>query len=289
MPRAIAMHHRPFVQIRDRGQPDMRMRPHIDAAASPEFDRPHMIQEHERPHGALLRRRQRPPNLESAQIAAARHHHRSGSRHHQTRSSWSFLPLNPATMPILVTPAPSRHPPIAAKPPSGAARSRLCRSVAAPLRGSAAALRGGLPHRSVAAPLGKRAALGDLYFKSNTSTSASLPFDSFTATSSLSASASPAFSVWPLATISPRHMDPGTTPRRQRQLGAFIAVEQARVQPGVLMDLHRALGAIRRHQRLQAAALLRIAEFTPRTPARCRPRQARSRSAADAFRHPAAG
>ena len=27
----------------------MRMRPHIDAAASPEFDRPHMIQEHEGP------------------------------------------------------------------------------------------------------------------------------------------------------------------------------------------------------------------------------------------------
>ena len=116
MPRAIAMHHRPFVQICDRGQPDMRMRPHIDAAASPEFDRPHMIQEHERPDGALLRRRQRPPNLESAQIAAARHHHRFNLARAVIRQGrhGHFSQLNPATAFHLSN---TRHPSIVARPP----------------------------------------------------------------------------------------------------------------------------------------------------------------------------
>ena len=62
-------------QIGDGGKPDMRMRPHIDAGAGAKLDRPHFVEKHEGPDHAPLRRRQRAPDFEIAEIGGARHDH----------------------------------------------------------------------------------------------------------------------------------------------------------------------------------------------------------------------
>ncbi|KAG1256364.1 hypothetical protein G6F65_016343 [Rhizopus arrhizus] len=58
----------------------------------------------------------------------------------------------------------------------------------------------------------------------------------------------------------PRHMHPGAAASGQGQSGGLGPVEQASIQARVLMDLHRAVFTIRRHQGLQPATLLRVAE-----------------------------
>ena len=71
------MHDLAVEQIGDGGEPDMRMRPHVEAVAGREHRRPEMIEEHERPDHARLRRRQRAPHREAvAEIGGARHDHR---------------------------------------------------------------------------------------------------------------------------------------------------------------------------------------------------------------------
>ena len=62
-------------QIGDRGEPDMRMRPHVEALAQDELGRPHLVPEDEGTHHLPPRRGQGPAHLEPAQVAGARHDH----------------------------------------------------------------------------------------------------------------------------------------------------------------------------------------------------------------------
>ena len=62
-------------QIGDGREPDMRMRAHVDAHAGLEFGRAHVIDEDEGADHAPLRRRQRAPHFEGAEIGRARHDH----------------------------------------------------------------------------------------------------------------------------------------------------------------------------------------------------------------------
>jgi hypothetical protein len=56
----VTMQDLALEQIGDRGQPDMRMRPHIERAAGREFDRSHLVEEDERADATSLRGRQHP-------------------------------------------------------------------------------------------------------------------------------------------------------------------------------------------------------------------------------------
>ena len=70
------MHDLAVEQIGHRGEPDVRMRPHVEAVAGLEYGRAEMIEEHERADHARLRRRQRAPHREAvAEIGGARHDH----------------------------------------------------------------------------------------------------------------------------------------------------------------------------------------------------------------------
>ncbi len=64
----VAMHDFAVEQIGDGGEPDMRVRPHVDAVAGAEHRRSEMIEEDERPDHARARRRQRAMHLEAAEI-----------------------------------------------------------------------------------------------------------------------------------------------------------------------------------------------------------------------------
>ena len=57
-PKRVAVHLRAFEQIGDGGQPDMGMRPHIDALAGREIHRPEIVEEHERADAAPRHLRQ---------------------------------------------------------------------------------------------------------------------------------------------------------------------------------------------------------------------------------------
>ena len=72
---AVAMPHFALEQIGDRGEPDMRVRPHVDAVTDQEFGRPHLVEENERADHLFLCRRQRAAHFEAAEIAGARHDH----------------------------------------------------------------------------------------------------------------------------------------------------------------------------------------------------------------------
>jgi len=74
-PERVTMHDLAVEQIGQRGEPDMRMRPHVEAGAGGEYGGTEMIEEHERTDGAAGRMRQRAPNAESAEVDAARHDH----------------------------------------------------------------------------------------------------------------------------------------------------------------------------------------------------------------------
>ena len=71
---AVAVGDLAVEQIGDGGEADVRVRAHVDAArdAGRELDRPHVVEEHERPDHPVLREGQHPPHLEPAQIAAPR-------------------------------------------------------------------------------------------------------------------------------------------------------------------------------------------------------------------------
>ena len=55
---AVAMHDLAFEQVGDRREADVRMRPHVDAAARRKHGRAHVIEKHERPDHAALGRGQ---------------------------------------------------------------------------------------------------------------------------------------------------------------------------------------------------------------------------------------
>ena len=69
------MHDLAVEEVGHGGEPDMRMRAHVDALAEEELGRPHLVEEDERPDHLPLRRRQRAAHLEAAEIAGARHDH----------------------------------------------------------------------------------------------------------------------------------------------------------------------------------------------------------------------
>ena len=72
---AVAVPHLALEQEGHRGEPDVRVRAHVDAIADQELRGPHLVEEDERPDHLLLRRRQRAAHLEGAKIAGARHDH----------------------------------------------------------------------------------------------------------------------------------------------------------------------------------------------------------------------
>lgn len=63
------MLERAVEQIRDRGQRNMRVRPHIDAGSRGELRRPQMIEKNERPDHLPGWNGQNPPHHESAKVA----------------------------------------------------------------------------------------------------------------------------------------------------------------------------------------------------------------------------
>src|SRR5205807_3623231 len=72
---AVAVHDLAVEQIAHRGEPDVRMRTHVEAVAGAELGRPEMIEEDERPDHASPRRGQRAPHREPAEVDRARHDH----------------------------------------------------------------------------------------------------------------------------------------------------------------------------------------------------------------------
>src|SRR3954463_5198393 len=69
--KTIAMLDFAFEQIRDRGQTNMRMRPHIDTCARRKLHRPHVIQKNKGPDHAPAAIWQDASDLEAAKISAA--------------------------------------------------------------------------------------------------------------------------------------------------------------------------------------------------------------------------
>src|SRR5579864_7291820 len=83
------MHDFAVEQVGDGGEPDMRVRPHVDAIAGLEHRRPEMVEEDERPDHARLPRRQRAMHLEAAEIDRARHDHlRDGVARWRIAEAW---------------------------------------------------------------------------------------------------------------------------------------------------------------------------------------------------------
>src|SRR5580704_8294977 len=70
---AVAVHDLAVEQIGDGREPDMRMRPDVDAIAGAEYCRSEMVEEDERPHHARARRRQRAVHLEAAEVDRTRY------------------------------------------------------------------------------------------------------------------------------------------------------------------------------------------------------------------------
>jgi len=72
---AVAMHDLAIEQKGDGGEPDMGMRPHVDALAGTELDRPEMVEEDEGPDHAPFDVGQGAADRKAAEIDAARHDH----------------------------------------------------------------------------------------------------------------------------------------------------------------------------------------------------------------------
>src|ERR1700681_923343 len=73
--KTVAMHDFAVEQVGDGGEPNMRVRPHVDAVAGFENRRAEMIEEDERPDHARAPRGQRAMHWEPAEIDRARHDH----------------------------------------------------------------------------------------------------------------------------------------------------------------------------------------------------------------------
>ena len=71
-PEVVAVDDFTVVKISESREPDMRMRPHVEAVPALEFRRAEMIEEHERPDGAARAMRQRPAHRKSVEVDAAR-------------------------------------------------------------------------------------------------------------------------------------------------------------------------------------------------------------------------
>src|ERR1700722_15098898 len=69
----VAMDDLAIKQKRHGGEPDMGMRPHVDALAGAELDRPEMVEEDEGPDHAPLDVGQGAADAKAAEIDAARH------------------------------------------------------------------------------------------------------------------------------------------------------------------------------------------------------------------------
>src|ERR1700730_16537442 len=73
---AVAVQDFTVEQIGDRGEADMRVRPHVETPACWQHYGTHLVKEHERPHRPALRRRQRSAHFEAVpEISGARHDH----------------------------------------------------------------------------------------------------------------------------------------------------------------------------------------------------------------------
>ena len=72
---AVAVHDLAVEQEGDGGEPDVRMRPHVDALAAAELGRPEVIEEDEGADHAPLAVGQRAADREAAEIDAARNDH----------------------------------------------------------------------------------------------------------------------------------------------------------------------------------------------------------------------
>jgi hypothetical protein len=65
------MHELPLEQIRDGREPNVRMRPHVDACPGLEADRAHVVDEDKWSHHLLLERGQHAADHEAAEVARA--------------------------------------------------------------------------------------------------------------------------------------------------------------------------------------------------------------------------
>ena len=72
---AVAVHDLAGKQERHGGEPDMRMRAHVEPLAAAELDRAHLVEKDEGSDHAALRRGQGAAHLKAAEVARARHDH----------------------------------------------------------------------------------------------------------------------------------------------------------------------------------------------------------------------
>ncbi len=72
---AVAMHDAPGEQVSDRGESDMRVRPHVHALSGNELHRAEVVEEDERADHLALAVGQRAAHLEAAKVAGTRHDH----------------------------------------------------------------------------------------------------------------------------------------------------------------------------------------------------------------------
>jgi len=76
---AVAVQDGALEQVADRGQPDVRVRPHVQPLARRELHRSELVEEHERPDGAPCGARQRAVDEEAvAEIGRAGRDHLHG-------------------------------------------------------------------------------------------------------------------------------------------------------------------------------------------------------------------
>jgi hypothetical protein len=68
----IAVHDGAGEEVGDGGQPDMRVRPHVQAIAEQELRRPHLVEEDERADHLLAPGGQGAPHLEAAEVGRLR-------------------------------------------------------------------------------------------------------------------------------------------------------------------------------------------------------------------------
>ena len=69
---AVAVQDGALEQVGHGGEPDVRVRPHIDARAGREVHGPHVVEKNERPHHLVRMRGQQPSHAEAAEVADMR-------------------------------------------------------------------------------------------------------------------------------------------------------------------------------------------------------------------------
>jgi hypothetical protein len=71
----VAMGDLAVEQIGHSGEPDMRVRPHVDASAGAKLSGSHLVEKHKRPDHAPLRRWKRASHFKVTEVGGARHDH----------------------------------------------------------------------------------------------------------------------------------------------------------------------------------------------------------------------